>query len=68
MTNQQLEKALAANGFRGVPQAGDGVANSTNLIQRTIPGREPKEHVTGYRGSFTVNPQFKDVLFDLVEH
>ena len=40
----------------------EGVADTTNLVQRVLPNRQPDEDVHGYTGPWTINPKFRSAL------
>lgn len=37
------------------------------LVQRVLQDRQRAEHVTGYTGNYTIAPQFKEALSELIE-
>lgn len=67
LTTQQALHLLRQKGL-GMSFGGvyEGVATTTNLVQRVLPGRQPDENAQGYTGPWTINPKFKSALQRIV--
>lgn len=67
MTDRQLADELRSKGLGDFMAIGDSVATKTNLVERTVPGRQHGEQVTGYTGTFRINEQFREPLAQMPE-
>ena len=67
LTDSEALRELNARGFGDRGSAFEGIAHRTSLVRRTQQQRDDSERVYGYRGTWTINPDLRAVLDQLLD-